>query len=194
MEALPRQQDNEYGGSRLVVSWSCSLRSIIRLPASKIYPLYSLYLLYYIIHRCRQYPPKPRRKMQPIKTSIQSTYLSFLYSSTPSPPSVPIYTFCTLSTHLYPLYPSIPSLLSVPSPLLYPSISKSMLEITFALMRETRYSQKYFRSAPYPHTHTTVWFCKDTNIRNLTLPLLSTFVPFCPLFICKKLSYNRCFF
>ena len=48
--------------------------------------------------------------MQPIKTSIQSTYLSFLYSSTPSPPSVPsilsvpslpIY---TLFTHLYLLY------------------------------------------------------------------------------------------
>ena len=44
--ALPRQQDNEYGGSRLVVSWSCSLRSIIRLPAPKIYLLYSLYHLY----------------------------------------------------------------------------------------------------------------------------------------------------
>ena len=46
MEALPRQQDNEYGGSRLVVSWSCSLRSIIRHPAPKIYLLYSLYHLY----------------------------------------------------------------------------------------------------------------------------------------------------
>ena len=46
MEALPRQQDNEYGGSRLVVSWSCSLRRIIRHPAPKIYLLYSLYHLY----------------------------------------------------------------------------------------------------------------------------------------------------
>ena len=107
--ALPRQQDNEYGGSRLVVSWSCSLRSIIRLPAPKIYLLYSLY-------------------------------------------------------HLY------------QSPSTHPILLNSVSSIT--LTAYTHYGlvlQRY----EHPKSHFT---------------LLSTFVPFCPLFVCKKLSYNRCFF
>ena len=104
--ALPRQQDNEYGISRLVVSWSCSLRSIIRLPAPKIYPLYPLY----------QSP----------------------------------------STH----------------PILLNSVS------SITLTAYTHYGlvlQRY----EYLRYH---------------CPVMSCYVLLCPLFICKKLSYNRCFF
>ena len=44
--------------------------------------------------------------------------------------------------------------------------------------------------------HFAVWFCKDTNIRNLTLPFcpfLSLFVHFCPLFVCNCLMLSGCF-
>ena len=110
MEALPRQQDNEYGISRLVVSWSCSLRSIIRLPAPKIYLLYSLYHLYlctiqYTIYKCRQYPPRPQRKTQANK-NINPIYHPYFL------------------THPYPLY------LFYKSPSTHPILLNSVSSIT----------------------------------------------------------------
>ena len=85
---------------------ACSLRSIIRLPAPKIYLLYSLYHLYFytiIIYRCRQYPPRPQRKTQANK-NINPIYHPYFL------------------THPYPLYILYPSTQFYPSPSTNPSL------------------------------------------------------------------------
>ena len=122
--------------------------------------------------------PGRNEKRKPIKTSIQSTIHTFL----------PIHTLSTFSTHLYNsthrhpltllyfLYFPYPLCLLYQSPSTHPILLNSVSSIT--LTAYTHYGlvlQRY----EHPKSHFT---------------LLSTFVPFCPLFVCKKLSYNRCFF
>ena len=131
--------------------------------------------------------------MQPIKTSIQSIYLSFLYSSTPSPPSVPIYTFCTSSTlctlstlftHLYLLYFLYHHPLSTHP---YPNLCSKLL----LRLWEKRDIVKSIFVQHLNRKHTLRFGFAKIRILKISL---SCYVLLCPLFICKKLSYNRCFF
>ena len=131
--------------------------------------------------------------MQPIKTSIQSaihtlsihyplftiftlstlstfytlsTFSTHLHNSTHRHPLIPLYSLY----FLYPLYPLYPS------PSTHPIPPNSVSSIT--LTAYTHYGSVLQR---YEH-------------RNSHFTVLCRFVSFCPLFICKKLSYNRCFF
>ena len=127
--------------------------------------------LYHIIYRCRQYPPGRNEKRKPIKTSIQSaihtlsTFFTHLHNSTHRHPLPPLY-FLYFLYFLYPLYQS-------------PSTHSILLNsVSFITLTAYTHYGLVLQRYEHPKSHFT---------------LLSTFVPFCPLFVCKKLSYNRCF-